>query len=575
MTRMARNIEFGRHIAPRQVARRLQLQVQRAWRDRIGPPVEPKTAAASLAAQPPLPLYAPRVGHIAIAPDGYRLTFLNRTISMHEVIVWDAPGPGPAEQLWRMCLHYMEYLEELGDADFTALIDSWIAEDFAHRRGAWRDSYNSYTVSLRAVVWMQQLASRAGRLGAEFVARTVADLRRQLLFLERNLETDIGGNHLIKNIKALIWASAFFAGAEAARWRAKGLQLLATALSEQVLPDGMHYERSPSYHCQVFADLLECRCALGGDPLEGMLDEALARMAQTTADLTHPDGKVALFNDAGLAMAYDAGECLSVYERLLGPPPQPRNVVALAAAGYYGLREGDTYFVADCGPIAPDRLVAHGHGDVLSFEWSVAGRRIVVDQGVYEYSAGERRQRSRSAASHNTLCFEGADQADFFGSFRCGRRPRVHRLAYQPRDREFMLEGTHDGFVRLDGSPRHVRRFEVSPQRLTIRDRVEGQSKQHAAVAFLLHPGCEIALAGRQARVETDGTKLVIECSVPLSLETAVWWPDMGVEIATYRLRGEFAAAESGDIVTHFTVSAPAAERAVESIREASRAELP
>jgi hypothetical protein len=49
----------------------------------------------------------------------------------------------------------------------------------------------------------------------------------------------------------------------------------------------------------------------------------------------------------------------------------------------------------------------------------------------------------------------------------------------------------------------------------------------------------------------------------------------MGVEIATYRLRGEFAAAESGDIVTHFTVSAPAAERAVESIREASRAELP
>jgi hypothetical protein len=34
----------------------------------------------------------------------------------------------------------------------------------------------------------------------------------QLVFLERNLETDICGNHLIKNIKALIWASAYFTG---------------------------------------------------------------------------------------------------------------------------------------------------------------------------------------------------------------------------------------------------------------------------------------------------------------------------------------------------------------------------
>ena len=30
------------------------------------------------------------------------------------------------------------------------------------------------------------------------------------LFLRNNLELDIQGNHLIKNIKALLWASSFF-----------------------------------------------------------------------------------------------------------------------------------------------------------------------------------------------------------------------------------------------------------------------------------------------------------------------------------------------------------------------------
>jgi uncharacterized heparinase superfamily protein len=438
----------------------------------------------------------------------------------------------------------MEYLEALDDTAFQALVDAWISGNSPSRRGAWRDSFNSYIVSVRTVVWMQQFALRAARLPADFTARTLASLHQQLRFLEKNVETDLGGNHLVKNIKALIWGSAFFSGADAERWRAKGLKLLADALSIQVLTDGMHYERSPSYHCQVLADLLECRHALGADPFSGALDDPLARMTQVAIDLAHPDGAVALFNDAGLSMAYSPSECLSAYERLLGASPAPRQVFALPSAGYYGLRHDDTYFVADCGPIAPDALVAHGHGDVLSFEWSVAGRRIVVDQGVYEYTAGERRQRSRSAASHNTLCFEGADQADFFGAFRCGRRPRAQVLTYAPRAADFVLEGTHEGFAYLPGKPRHIRHFEVARDSVTIHDRIEGQSDRQAAVTFLLHPACEVALVDRQARIVRDGIEIVLDSTVSLTLEPAVWWPDKGVELKTHRLRAKFAPGE-------------------------------
>ena len=69
---------------------------------------------------------------------------------------------------------------------------------------------------------MQQLARRGDRLPSTFRSEVEASLTEQIRFLVHNLETDILGNHLIKNVKALLWAGAFFSGAEAERWRALG-----------------------------------------------------------------------------------------------------------------------------------------------------------------------------------------------------------------------------------------------------------------------------------------------------------------------------------------------------------------
>lgn len=470
--------------------------------------------------------------------DLWRFTFLHRFRQMTGAVDWRAGGEGPENQLWRMNLHYMEYLEEADDGLFADLVRQWIDANPPYERGFWKDSWNSYTVSLRAAVWMQQLAVRGTGPGPDSNARAtmLVSLAEQLDFLEENLETDIGGNHLIKNIKGLLWASAFFAGPEAARWRAKGLKLLAHELPRQILADGMHYERSPSYHCQVFADLLECRHVLGAGVLGGVLDDALCRMAQVAADLAHPDGSVCLFNDAGSTMAYSPGECLAVYARLFGESPTPRGVFALESAGYFGARSATSYFVADCGRIAPDDLPAHGHGDVLSFEWSVDGCRIIVDQGVYEYNAGERRQRSRSAASHNTVCLDGADQADFYGAFRCGRRPDVEVLSYRPRSGGFSLEGAHDGFRHLPGVPRHIRRFDVGPDEIVIRDRIEGQRDRVALIGFLLDPVVEAEMDGDTVRLRRGAAVVQMTATRPIRREPAVWWPDMGYEEPTHRL---------------------------------------
>jgi uncharacterized heparinase superfamily protein len=532
-------VAFARYIPINKLVGRVTLSIRRKLRDRLAWIQVTTANVPQRTGAPPLPVFAPRKRLSPVASgDGWRFTFLNRSVEMAGPrIDWMAPGIDSAHQLWRMNLHYMEYLEGVTDAQVEALIRDWIESNPVGAPRSWRDSWSSYSVSLRTVVWMQELTRRAGHLPSELAAQADASLAQQLGFLEHNLETDIGGNHLVKNIKALIWASAYFAGAEAERWRKTGLDLLTRELRIQILSDGMHYERSASYHAQVFSDLLECRHALGHDPLNGQLDDSLHRMAQVMADLAHPDGGPVLFNDSGLTMAYQTGECLDVYERLLGRRPVPRALPVLRDAGYFGMRAAEAYFVADCGRIAPDDLPAHGHGDVLSFEWSVAGKRIIVDQGVYEYDAGERRQRARAASSHNTLSFEGADQADFFGAFRCGRRPGVEVRDYKSlADGGFVLEGTHDGFHTLPGRPRHIRRFEVQPVQVVIEDRVEGDPHHPAYAMFLLHPSVSVEGEGRKIELRRGRTVISMTSTVSIDSEPAIWWPDMGYELPTWRL---------------------------------------
>lgn len=542
--RVRRAFHFGRHMPLRKLLRRLELNVKRSLRDQAC--LNSKAPPVRRADAPPLPLFSPRTKLAPSMFDGFRFAFLNRSVDMPGPGVdWTAPGPRPANLLWRMNLHYMEYLEGVDDATWVALVEDWIASNPGGRRGAWRDSWNSYALSLRAVVWLQELARRGAALPAQFVERIEASAAGQIAFLERNLETDLGGNHLVKNIKALLWASACFAGPEAERWRAKGVRLLEKELGVQILADGTHYERSPSYHCQVFADLLECRHALGADPLGGALDDALGRMAQVVVDLAHPDGHVALFNDAGLNMAYQPGKCLDVYECLFARRPTPRPVFCLPQAGYFGSRHGDDYIIADCGRVAPDDLPAHGHGDALSFEWSVAGKRIVVDQGVFEYNAGERRQASRSAASHNTLCLEGAEQADFFGAFRCGRRPSVELQRWEPRADGFVLEGAHDGFAHLEGRPRHVRRFEIRADEILIRDRIERSTDRRARISLLLHPEVKVAKTPEGFELQREGVRIALAATFALDAIASVWWPDMGCELATLRMVGYMPHGES------------------------------
>lgn len=200
--------------------------------------------------------------------------------------------------------------------------------------------------------------------------------------------------------------------------------------------------------------------------------------------------------------------------------------------GYFGARHGGSLFIADCGAIAPDHLPAHGHGDVLAFEWTVGGQRLIVDAGVFEYERGPMRDLSRSSRSHNTLTLDDRDQAEFWAAFRVGRGPRVKIERFETLGRGFVLEGSHDGYRHLRGAPIHRRRFIVGRDSLVIADSVEGGARQ-SVEALLLHPAVCVEKVGPGAMFRIGSLAVLVETRHPLSIVDAHWWPNFGERIPT------------------------------------------
>jgi hypothetical protein len=338
-------------------------------------------------------------------------------------------------RLRRFHLHYGEEVlgwarrGEVGTA--AAALAAWIAGNPPRPGDAW----HPYPLSTRVGNWVAAL-SLAPELASALV---VESLRRQLAFLARNVEDDVLGNHVIRNARGLVL------GGLALDDRAhvvQGLALFRRELPEQVLPDGGHYERSPTYHLIVLRDLLEVRAATG----DARLDEPIARMTAFSAALARPDGRPALFNDGAIDRAPE-----------LELPPARDGLAVFPDTGYAVLRAGRVWLAFDCGPPCPPFLPPHAHADVLSFQLWLNGGPAVVDPGSFTYEPGADRDRFRSTAAHATVAVGGRDQFELWGAFRTGPFPPVRLCSTDPLQAEVRLGPvTHRRRLRLDGETLRV-----------------------------------------------------------------------------------------------------------------------
>ncbi len=471
---------------------------------------------------------------------------------------WQAPGL-PA--LWRYHLHYFEYLWSLDFADARGAALDWIRRHaLQHGRVGW----DPYPLSLRLLNWCGYFFGRQRQSTAaepDFEAALWRSVWLQAEWLRSHLETHLLGNHLLENGAALAFCGSCFGGAAAEAWLREGLGVLRREVPEQVLPDGGHFERSPMYHARTLYALTALLDVAGND-LRALLEAPLARMARALVCLCHPDGGIALLNDSALGHQPEARDLLDWWALCAGreAPTVAPGAFALPETGYYGAREpAGHYLICDAAPIGPDYQPGHAHADLFSFELSLAGRRVVVDAGVFGYEADERRRFARSTRAHNTVEIEGQDQCELWAAFRVARRARPRDVVFEERPDGFALEGWHDGYARLAGAPRHARRFRWHADGvLLVRDRVLAGRRVRSCSRLHLHPECRVEAHSRDAaRVAHPGGVFQVRFAGPgaLRVEPSRHFPAFGRELASEALAFD---AEGARVETGFCIAAGA-----------------
>jgi uncharacterized heparinase superfamily protein len=443
-----------------------------------------------------------------------------------------------AEKLWLYNLHYFDYLNVHEAEKFRrchlTLIDRWIAENPLGRGTGWEP----YPTSLRIVNWIKWFL-----IQKEYPPGAIRSLVVQIRWLRRRLEYHLLGNHLLANAKALLFGGLFFQGNEADEWIKKGLSLLEREISEQVLQDGGHFERSPMYHLIALDDMLDIInvCSTFGWLCAKEWVSPVTAMLNWASQMHHPDGELAFFNDAAIGIAATPEQIFKYAQRLgiIHEPTLPSSTAALLQSGYVKFRTPECTVFFDVGAVGPDYIPGHAHADTLSVEVSAGNHRLFVNSGTSLYGTSLERLRQRGTGAHNTIQVDHEDSSEVWSGFRVGRRAYVHDVSVEI-DR-LTASAWHDGYTCLSGRPKHMRKVTLSDSALKISDCVSGSGNHSVVGRFYLHPDVSIRGVHREGGTiclildldkSTMSRRFNIEGSVDVVVEDSTYHPEFGKTVS-------------------------------------------
>ncbi|MCA1602874.1 MAG: heparinase II/III family protein [Acidobacteria bacterium] len=444
--------------------------------------------------------------------------FLNHQEHLDRPVNWKVPA---LPLLWQFNLHYFSYLHLLEEDEQLEICDDWIHANPLGSEPAW----HPFPTSLRLVNWCK----------ANLRSREISEsIYQQAAFLSRNLETHHPGNHLLENARALIFAGSYFAGqGEASLWLERGLEIYGRETPVQVLGDGGHFERSPMYHALMLEGYLDIINILESKhPARPVLTDAATMMCDFLLSVTHPSGRLALFNDSTEEIAPRTRELLEYAQSLLGY--QARTGFTFVDSGYFIHETDDLYLIIDGGPIGPSFLPAHAHADIFSFELSLQERPFIVDSGVYEYRQGEMRRYARSTRAHNTVTIDRTDQAECWGSFRVARRFDPKDVSFSRDSHGSRFVGRFDGYGKLIGD-RIVHRRSIrctdARRQIQVEDSITGKGKHLVESMLHLHPAVSAEREGNSIKLRNGQVECLITVERGEVASEAGWYcPRFGVK---------------------------------------------
>ena len=506
-----------------------------------------------------------KIPSISKLPDNWVKPARRKTsmVSPTEFILLNERKTFPLSQGWtdstvsKLWIYNLHYFDDLNARDAERrkhwhrdLLCKWVKDNPPVKGVGW----DPYPTSLRIVNWIKWALS-----GNTLDEQCVKSLATQSRWLVKRLEYHLLGNHLFVNAKALVFAGLYFEGEEAERWLKTGMKILQTEIPEQILSDGGQFERSTMYHALALEDILDLVNIVTAYPeriapkylaVVDLIKKQVNQMRHWLMSMSHPDGRIAFFNDAAYGVAPETEE-LESYARRLGFDDKnipEKRITNLRDSGYINIHVSELNLLIDVARIGPDYLPAHAHADTLSYEMSLFGQRVLVNSGTSKYGVDHERLKQRATASHNTVTVDGNDSSEIWSGFRVARRAYPSECLVEESSAAIHIIYEHNGYMRLPGKCIHRRDWLVKDRSLLITDSIRGAFKEACSYMYF-HPDVMIRDTNENAQFSitlTSGQEVLIkiENASSCELNDSNWHPEFGLSVKNKCIVAKFSASE-------------------------------
>jgi uncharacterized heparinase superfamily protein len=326
-----------------------------------------------------------------------------------------------------------------------ALVSDWIALQGSSHPIGWEPEI----VARRVISWLTQAPLILEGADHAFYRSFLRSLARQVRYLRRRFPDTRDGYPRLLAAVALSFAGLCMAGET--RLLRNGAKRLAEQLNRQILPDGGHISRNPGVLIDLLPDLLPLRQAFEARsvPPPPALLNAIDRMMPMLRFFRHGDGAFAQFNGMG-ATPGDLLATVLAYDDARGAP-----LANAPHSGYQRIEASQGVIIADTGKPPPIPVSHEAHAGCLSFEFSFARNRIVVNCGMPATNRENWRPMARATVAHSTVTINNASSCQFLTEPTLNRLvgapiidgPHKVQVARGERSGSLLVRATYDGYV--------------------------------------------------------------------------------------------------------------------------------
>lgn len=423
--------------------------------------------------------------------------------------------------------HFLLWLAEAyqltGDEKYAhravELICDWIDKNPYCRSINWTCAME---VAIRAINWMYAVCCilSSNAVDAVFLNKLIKNLFQHGHFIYNNLEYGIrfSANHYASDLVGLLWLGSLFRDTvEGRKWFSYAMPACFDEMRSQILPSGVHFERSISYHrltCEIFLySILAIQKRKSDYKLPNDIKCRLQSMVEFVAHYTKSSGRAPIFgdNDNGRLLPLvprdyrDHTDIIRIFNSYFKKSIQINlNSQLFADAGFAILKNKDFYLIFSntgvskysdvfCGA---KKIGTHTHQDALSFELSVGKSDFVIDAGTACYTTSKAlRDEYRSTYKHNTLSIDGKSQYEFgpqdYFSI-TGKYTEPESIEYVSNGDTETLCSAFNWQLPDSESVRHERIIMLFFDKLCIEDRVTASKTHEYEWNFFLDPSVSV-----------------------------------------------------------------------------------